>query len=143
MLEIPLAVNCISNAFNELMNARHVFFHLPDLLESLTTELAGELFLVDFTFLSVVDVFDVSCNIVTVKESLVAYFAGIISLSSVRFLQKKINKQLHSEAIAQESLTMCRSIFGLVCVRKPQTVQTTSFSSLCTNMCLLSVVSRE
>lgn len=54
------------------MNLLHVLLHLPDLLESFATKLAGELLLVDFTLLTIVNMLNVRCDVVAVEEALAA-----------------------------------------------------------------------
>lgn len=63
------------NPFHQLMHVGHVLLHLPNLLEALSTELAGQLLLVDLPFLTVVDVLDVRGYVVAVEETLPTDFA--------------------------------------------------------------------
>lgn len=65
-----------------------MFFHLPNLLETFSAKLARQLFLVNFTLLSVVNMFDMSSDVVRVEEALSAYFTRIVAFSSMRFLRK-------------------------------------------------------
>lgn len=62
-----------------------MFFDFPDLLEAFTTKLAGQLFFVDFPLLPVMDVLDVSCDVVAIQELFLANVAGIVSFAGVRF----------------------------------------------------------
>jgi hypothetical protein len=68
-----------------MVNDLHVLLDLPNLLESLPAEFAGQLFLVDFPLFLFVHVFDVRCYVVGVQEAFSTDFACIISLAGVRF----------------------------------------------------------
>lgn len=68
-----------------MVNQFHVLLFLPDLLEPFATEFACQLFLVNFPFLFQVNVFDVSSDVVGVKEAFAAELAFIVALASVGF----------------------------------------------------------
>lgn len=54
------------------MNLLHVLLHFPDFLESFPTKLAGELLLIDFALLTIVNVLHMRCDVVAVEEALAA-----------------------------------------------------------------------
>lgn len=132
----------ISGLLNQLMNTRHVLFHLPNLLKLFPTELARQLLFVDFPFLSIVNMFYVGRNVVAVQEKLSAYLAGIVSFACMRFhVTLHFRLRVTSANERNHLKWQMESLKPFDTNLNPQTVQTTSFSDLCTNMCLLSVVS--
>lgn len=78
------------DSFDQLVNFLHVLFHLPNLLETFPAKLASQLFFVDLALLAIVYMFNMRRYVVTIKESLSAYFTGVISFTGVGFLEVKI-----------------------------------------------------
>lgn len=70
-------------AFDQLMNFSHMLLYFPNLLEFFSTELAGELLFVNLPFLAVVNMFYMSCDIVTVEEPFSTDFTPVVTFAGM------------------------------------------------------------
>lgn len=64
-----------------------MLLYLPNFLEAFPAELTCQFLFVYFALLAIVDMLDVSGDVVAVEEALSANIAGVVSFSRVRFLE--------------------------------------------------------